>query len=260
MKAIKAKLKLMAIGRLYGRKRFQRFFRRLHKISLQGMGFGRDSVESEIEILGKTLSGSTDSIIFDIGANKGSWTQVALDKIPRSHIYSFEPSRLTYGVSVQSLGKNPRVSLYNLAISSVKGTKELHSDHEGSSLSSLYQRRTTIKFDHVETVNTTTLDTFCLENSIKKIDWLKIDAEGNELEVLRGAEKLIEQGAIKCIQFEFGGTQIDSRTFFKDFYDLLSPRYDIHQILVDGLHKIKNYNQRLEIFEYVNYLAILKYE
>ena len=50
------------------------------------------------------------------------------------------------------------------------------------------------------------------------IDLLKLDVEGNELLALKGLSDSIEY--IKIIQFEFGGSNIDSRTYFQDFYYL----------------------------------------
>ena len=65
--------------------------------------------------------------------------------------------------------------------------------------------------------NLSTLDLFCEREAIPNIDFLKIDTEGNELDVLEGAKKLLSGGKIKIIQFEFGECDVFSQSFFERF-------------------------------------------
>ena len=102
------------------------------------------------------------------------------------------------------------------------------------------------------------LDNFCAQHDINFIDFLKLDVEGNELKVLQGAEKMVTGKKIKYIQFEFGGTDIDARIYFKDFYTLLSPNYKLYRILKNGIRSINKYKETEEIFTTTNFLAILK--
>ena len=87
---------------------------------------------------------------------------------------------------------------------------------------------------------------------------MKIDIEGEELNAFKGGAKMISDNKNKYIQFEFGGANIDSRTFFRDFWYLLSPKYNLYKITGKGLIPIKRYNENLEIFLMFNYLAELK--
>jgi hypothetical protein len=74
---------------------------------------------------------------------------------------------------------------------------------------------------------------------------------------LRGASKLIERGAIGAIQFEFGAANLDSRTYFRDFFLLLSSKYCLYRVLQDGLFPIVSYKETYEIFKRAsNYLAV----
>ena len=69
---------------------------------------------------------------------------------------------------------------------------------------------------------------------------------------------MIAEGRIKAIQFEFGGANINSRSFMRDFFDLLTPQYTVHRVLQHGLYPILRYGETLEIFKRAtNYLAIL---
>jgi hypothetical protein len=110
-----------------------------------------------------------------------------------------------------------------------------------------------------EEVRLRTLDAFCKEQCLSRIDFLKLDVEGNELNVLRGATRMIEAGAIGMIQFEFGEAQIGSRTFFRDIYGFLSPHYTVHRILGMGLSAVlEAYDVILEVYRTTNYLAMLR--
>jgi hypothetical protein len=101
-----------------------------------------------------------------------------------------------------------------------------------------------------------TLDEYCRENNVATVDLLKLDVEGHELAVLNGGRELLDRGAIDFIQFEFGGCNIDSRTYFRDFHSLLAPRFHLYRILARGLWPIDRYDESLEAFGTTNYLAI----
>jgi hypothetical protein len=96
------------------------------------------------------------------------------------------------------------------------------------------------------------------KNNIQKITLLKLDVEWFEISVLKWWLKAIKEWKIKYIQFEFGGTWIDARIYFKDFRNLLSQQYNIYRILPKSIYHIKKYEEQLEIFTCVNFLCILK--
>ena len=83
-------------------------------------------------------------------------------------------------------------------------------------------------------------------------------AIGFGLDLQNKDKEMLEKNGIKAIQFEFGGTNIDSRTYFQDFYYLLKEKYNIYRILQDGLYEIKQYSELQEIFTTINYFAKLK--
>lgn len=87
------------------------------------------------------------------------------------------------------------------------------------------------------------------------VDILKIDTEGHELAVLRGAHGLLARGAVGYIQFELGVANLDTRTFLKDFVDLLEPGYRIYRILRDGLDAVR-YSAKEELFYEANFYAV----
>jgi hypothetical protein len=69
---------------------------------------------------------------------------------------------------------------------------------------------------------------------------------------------LLAEDAIDHVQFEFGGCNIDSRTYFRDLWDLLSPRFDLARIVANGVAPVPRYEERYEIFVTTNFVATAK--
>ena len=244
------------------------FFEKLYAFSLRQMNFGRASayrVNGELHSL-KQLSRhwkNKQVTLFDVGANVGEYTLEILEAFrdQQFQLYAFEPSNRASARLREKVPVLTNVHLVQKALGDAEATADLFSPAEGSALASLHQRdlsHTNQKFLPTEKVTITTLDQFCADNKIDHVHLLKIDVEGHELAVLRGASKMIERNAVEVIQFEFGGTSLDSRTYFKDFFLLLSPKYKIYRILPKGLRELPKYSERLEIFQSANYLAIAK--
>lgn len=200
--------------------------------------------------------------VFDIGANIGEWTKLALKIKPDLTVHCFEPSTTTFKIlDAQKFGNN--VKCNNLGMSSSPGILDLHIYEDGSGLNSLYSRRgledgfqitSPLK---IERVNLTTIDIYCKDSGIDYIDFLKIDVEGHELQVFKGASGMLSKGKIKYIQFEYGGCNIDSGVLLKDLFDFFSS-YDFtfFKIYPNSLKRVSRYDQRLENFQYQNWIII----
>jgi hypothetical protein len=109
-------------------------------------------------------------------------------------------------------------------------------------------------------VNVITIDDFITEYQIDVVDFMKLDIEGNELAALRGAQKAIESKRIRALTFEFGSPNINSRTYFHDFWDILQPAgFSILRLCPGGiLIPVQEYYEDLEYFRgATNYLARL---
>lgn len=116
---------------------------------------------------------------------------------------------------IERLSTYPQVSIIPLALGSESKVMTLYADTPGSGLASLSKRRLQhfgIELKHHEEVKVTTLDVWIQSNEVKP-DFLKLDIEGFELFALQGGLEELE--SIKVIQFEFGGSNIDTRTFFR---------------------------------------------
>jgi FkbM family methyltransferase len=227
---------------------------------LQGKGYGKSSIKQEINAVSKFVRGG---VLFDIGANKGIYTRGLIEKFSEeiSELHIFEPSSEL--VTNYSFNHELPFNLYinQFALSSSSGSAQLHKAPSLSGLNSLTKRRLDhfdIYMSDSEDINIKTLDEYVQGRKITGIDFLKIDVEGHELDVLKGAEALLSNGLIKCIQFEFGGCNIDTRNYFQDFWYLLteSYKYKIYRITPLWLKKINRYTELDEVFLTTNYLAV----
>jgi len=242
----------------------------MHKISLSGIGREQGlgvSNSGERMVVDKVLEETGNEItIFDVGANKGQYTTIVISELrlrtnKKAKLHLFEPSFHNISILNQKfLNKSgDRLDLYinQIALSDSEGRAELFTDALGSDLASIFNLRISYKpfrEEVAEKVQTVTLDGYCKSNKISEIDLLKLDVEGAELLVLKGATELLSGRKIRFIQFEFGTGNITSRTFFYDFWDLLSESYDFYQVLKDGLFRITKYETSQEIFVTTNFL------
>ncbi len=106
-------------------------------------------------------------------------------------------------------------------------------------------------------VSQITLESYCSENNIPYIDFLKIDVEGHEYKVLLGAANLLRSNSIKVIQFEYNEMNVASRVFLKDFYEIL-PGFSFYRILPTKLLPLGDYDPINEVFKIQNIVAIYK--
>lgn len=253
---------------LFGRKIFQPFFEFLYRISLYGMnigGGGTVTTSGELNII-KTVRSLFEKdqtiTIFDAGANKGEYAEAVVETfsgVPFS-LFVFEPSKAAFSLLQKNTSlSSSKVTLVNKGVSDRNTTAILHSNTPGSKLGSVFARIVPGKeFIEKEEISLTTIDSFCGEKGINHINFLKLDIEGNELPALHGANSLLMNGSIDVIQFEFGGANIDARTYLRDFWNLLSPHYKMFRVLKDGIREISAYDEKLELFSTTNYLALRK--
>lgn len=106
-------------------------------------------------------------------------------------------------------------------------------------------------------VPVTTVDCFLQDRSIERIDLMKMDVEGFEFSVLQGAKESLAAGRIHMVQFEFNQMNVHSRTFFRDFKELLRD-FAFYRILNNGvlLSLADQPTPLLEIFAQQNIVVI----
>lgn len=201
-------------------------------------------------------------VFFDVGANVGHYSEAIVQVFgKKAFIHAFEPSEKTFESLEETTKNMNNIVINNIGLSDEEKLHILYTKEGSSYLASVYNRTLDhhqITLDQTEEIRLSTIDRYCKENNIEKIDYLKLDVEGHEFNILQGSKRMIEEGRIDHIQFEFGGGNLDSRTFFHDFYSLLKDKYKIYRILVNGIKEIPSYTEGAEIFHLINFLAIRK--
>lgn len=226
---------------------------------LQGKGSGTGwGLDTEVHAALSTID-NTEPLLFDVGAHRGSWSLQMRSYLPRARFVLFEPQPACQAAIV-SHGV-PEFTLVGRAVSSACGTGEMYTAGATAAIASLHRRRDSY-FDSLEfsplEIETVTIDSVVAERSIDTIDFLKLDIEGHELEALRGAAGSLAEGRIKALSFEFGSGNLNSRTYFRDFWDLLTEsHFDLYRVLPSGrLSPIREYYEDCEHFRGVsNYVA-----
>ncbi len=232
------------------------------EVLLAGQGFGSGgSVQSSGETGVFDLLEGDSPLLIDIGAHTGEYTQAFLARFPKGRVVIFEPSETHVRLLRQHLGAAANVRVIQKAAGAASESAILYKNADVTGGASLTRRRLDhlgIRMDIEEKVSVTTLDAE-LADIGTPIDLVKIDVEGHELDVLKGAMTLLDKRRIKRIQFEFGGTHLDTRTSLQDFFYFLEPRgFAIHVIRPDGtIQPLGRYREIYEQYRTTNFLALL---
>lgn len=225
----------------------------------QGKGFGSSTINSEISSIVKLLNGHKPKLCIDIGGNVGDYSAQLQKIFPESEIVCFEPSQTNIDRLTKRFENLDRITVEPYAVSKEAGEFTLHSDVPGSGLGSLTKRNLAHfgrDFEVAETITTLRFDDYWKENlNSAPIDILKLDIEGHEMDAFEGADYALS--TTRVVQFEFGGSNIDTRTFYQDFwYYFLEREFSLFRITPFGLAPIKKYRERDECFRTTNFLAL----
>lgn len=252
-------------AKLFARPAFYPLNKALYHASLRGMGMMNctRSTSGEkyfMDHVLPSLLGTDAPILFDVGANVGNYTQLLHRQFPKATIHAFEPHPKTFKHLTTNV--SPFAQCHNSGLGSEESSLILYdkADQDGSTHASMHEK--IITHEHLQqtvehTVQVRTLDQVADKLNIKHIDFLKIDTEGYEFEVLEGATGMLETNQISIIQFEFGSTHCFSRNFVYDFKEKL-PNHDLYRLLPKALLKLDKPPLETEIFGFQNIVALPK--
>ncbi|MFC7299683.1 FkbM family methyltransferase [Herminiimonas aquatilis] len=226
--------------------------------AMQGKGYGAATIEQEVKLVLQLLD-LVPQLGVDIGGNVGNYTAELRRRYPSLEIHTFEPSATNVQKLKARFGNDELVKLVPYAVSDAEGTASLFANQPGSGLGSLTKRKLehfNIDFSHQETIQTVRFEDYWKDRLNKRrLDIVKIDIEGHELNALNGFGTALHQTRI--VQFEFGGCNIDTHTYFQDFwYFFKDQNFDLFRITPIGVQKIQRYAESEEFFATTNYIAV----
>jgi FkbM family methyltransferase len=183
------------------------------------------------------LAAGETRIVFDVGANEGQSAREFLSLFPGARIFSFEPTPASFARLRQFAADRPLITPVNKALGEkpAKAAFNENAFHQTNSLlaaspqSADYLGPKVVERQKTIEVEVTTLDAFCREASVPRIDLLKLDVQGYELSVLKGARELLAGRNIGCLVLEVTFIPLyENQATFHDLVALLSDhQYDL---------------------------------
>lgn len=205
-------------------------------------------------------------VVFDVGANIGDYAAYLLGLVPELTIHCFEPVGATYATLQQRLRvqvDRGQIVLNRCALGEAPGVAEMFIYQDNAGSNSFYfhdyhaaQSRSMRK----EEVPVSTIDAYISAAGVTGVGLLKIDVEGHELGVIRGAAESLRRGRIECIQFEYnnywqrsGHTLLETLTLLRSLND-----FAFYRLTPWGRLPVRNLDARIDDFKHSNYLGVLR--
>lgn len=198
--------------------------------------------------------------VADVGANIGRWSESMLAAAAEAgrqadlRLHAFEPDSWAFARLAEALDGLP-ARLSKTALSDRQGTSLFHVVAPGAGTNSLYPVPEANPVAQ-ENVVTTTLDSYAEQSGVARFALVKVDAEGHDLAVLRGARTLLAEHRIAVAQFEYNHRWILGRFFLRDAFEfLLALGYRVGKVTPRGVEFYPGWDADLETFVEGNYLA-----
>lgn len=135
-----------------------------------------------------------DSVVIDAGANIGVFSVFAANMCPEGKVFVFEPSKKTYDILLQNIKNYPNIRSMNIALGDKQGSgKLILAESSGSNTledSEMYKNSEGARKEDIEV---TTIDDFVKQRGINRVDFIKMDTEGYEKKILKGAAETIKK-------------------------------------------------------------------
>lgn len=196
---------------------------------------------------------------FDVGSFAGEWTKLALGLNRGATVHCFEVVEHVFDMLRDNLGGHPNVILNRSGLWSEAGTLTGQFVGDLPTMSSLvpevwaYTGTPSATFD----VPVETGDEYCARRGVTHIDFLKVDVEGAEFEVIRGFGSLIGAGAVDVVQFEYGPLTLAGRHSLRDYHGLFTDAgMVLGKVYPRYVKLFDRYYPGLDDFRWGNYVAL----
>ena len=197
--------------------------------------------------------------VADVGANVGSWSSsmlVAATAAGRTgdlRLHAFEPDSHAFSQLEQALASSP-ASLNSVALSDQQGTSAFHVVAPAAGSNSLHAAPGVTLTQEI--IRTDTLDSYAQRRGVGRFALVKIDTEGHDLTVLRGARALLAAHRIDVVQFEYNHRWVFARSFLRDAFEYLAGLgYQTGKLTTRGVEFYPGWDADLETFVEGNYVG-----
>jgi FkbM family methyltransferase len=197
--------------------------------------------------------------VADVGANIGLWSlsmlaaASAAGRVDDLRLHAFEPDARAYARLARALDGAP-ATLSAMALSDRHGAAAFHVVAPGAGTNSLHPSPAATVA--AETVPAGTLDSYAAKTGVRRFALVKVDTEGHDLAVLRGARTLLAEHRITVVQFEYNHRWVFARAFLRDAFEFLADLgYLIGKLTPKGVEFYPGWDADLETFVEGNYIA-----
>lgn len=240
-----------------------KFNKLLLDLCLSALGYGnwRGMKESgEDFFIKKYLSNNQIKLCLDVGANIGNYSKLLLEET-NSKVISFEPMPFNFKKLSNNLSDySDRTILVNKGISSKSGTLDINYNENLPSFASFIRESNHHEYvQNNETleIEVISIDDFIRENHITEIDFIKIDVEGFESEVIEGAFETFNSIKPKYVQIEYGWHQLIRNVNLNYFAKKLS-NYNVYQLTYNNMKLVDPKDSYANFYLYSNFIFIRK--
>ncbi|HVV36764.1 MAG TPA: FkbM family methyltransferase [Acidimicrobiales bacterium] len=193
-------------------------------------------------------------VVFDVGANVGEWTAQAL-ACGASAVHAFEISPATAAGLTKRYENDARVRVNSFGLSSAPGTITIHHYPDHPALTTITDYPHDAQSTAIEAA-VSTGDAYMAEAGVDRIDFLKLDVEGAEPQVIEGFAKAFGSGSIGAVQFEYGRVSILTKYLLRDFFEQMTAYgFSVGRIAPNAV-EFMAYDMALETFADSNWVAV----
>lgn len=230
--------------------------RRLYTYA-RGEGANDPRLNGEYWLLRHALQSSNGAqVLLDIGANQGDWSAEALRIATapgRIQVYAFEPASGTRAMLAARFSGNAAVDIQPFAVSDAPGDATFYTLAAGAGTNSL----SSSSGPHTEPARVTTIDAFLEQSAIGTVLMAKIDTEGFDLLVLKGAQKTLREGRIGILQFEYNSRWLPNHSSLHDVFELIADTpYRLGKLVGEQLEIYERWHPELDRFFETNYVLV----
>jgi FkbM family methyltransferase len=199
------------------------------------------------------------SVLLDIGANKGAWSLRALagaNKFGKSiKLHAFEPCTGTRSILEGNLSSYEDAHVYGIALSATEGEVDFFINGIGNGTNSLSPTSGATS----ERVKLSTVDEFIRHHNIEYVTMMKVDTEGFDLDVLKGAAETLVGGRIGLVQFEYNWRWLLNKASLLEVFSLIESKalpYRLGKLAGESIVFYDKWHFELDRFFENNYVLV----